>query len=225
MNFKSLALSAGLFGTLVLVSTSASADVVLSNAPTGTTISAFGRPDTQTYGEVFTAPVTGELTSFSLFLSSTSVGNIIGGIGVWNGSGVSSVLYTSSQVASALTNTFSPDVTVLAGQEYVAFLSTNGVSGPDAITSMPVGNSVTGLNGFVYNNSVCCGGGGTYANEIWNGSIPFLDAEFSATFTTAVPEPSTWAMMILGFLGLGFVANRRKNRFVRSALFDHSPIG
>jgi PEP-CTERM motif len=31
-----------------------------------------------------------------------------------------------------------------------------------------------------------------------------------ATLTTAVPEPSTWAMMILGFCGLGFMAYRRK---------------
>jgi hypothetical protein len=28
--------------------------------------------------------------------------------------------------------------------------------------------------------------------------------------TTAVPEPSTWAMMILGFFGVGFMAYRRK---------------
>jgi PEP-CTERM motif len=28
---------------------------------------------------------------------------------------------------------------------------------------------------------------------------------------TAVPEPSAWAMMLLGFLGLGFVAYRRKS--------------
>jgi hypothetical protein len=28
---------------------------------------------------------------------------------------------------------------------------------------------------------------------------------------TAVPEPATWVMMILGFLGMGFVAYRRKN--------------
>jgi PEP-CTERM motif len=27
----------------------------------------------------------------------------------------------------------------------------------------------------------------------------------------AVPEPSTWAMMILGFLGIGYVAYRRKS--------------
>jgi hypothetical protein len=32
-----------------------------------------------------------------------------------------------------------------------------------------------------------------------------------AIFTiAAVPEPSTWAMMILGFLGVGFMAYRKK---------------
>jgi hypothetical protein len=30
------------------------------------------------------------------------------------------------------------------------------------------------------------------------------------TYTPAVPEPSTWAMMILGFCGVGFMAYRRK---------------
>lgn len=34
---------------------------------------------------------------------------------------------------------------------------------------------------------------------------------FSATLVPAVPEPSTWAMMILGFCGLGFMAYRRKS--------------
>jgi hypothetical protein len=29
---------------------------------------------------------------------------------------------------------------------------------------------------------------------------------------TAVPEPSTWAMLLLGFAGLGFMAYRRKSR-------------
>jgi hypothetical protein len=28
----------------------------------------------------------------------------------------------------------------------------------------------------------------------------------------AVPEPSTWAMMILGFAGLGYVAYRRQKK-------------
>jgi PEP-CTERM motif len=32
------------------------------------------------------------------------------------------------------------------------------------------------------------------------------------TSISAVPEPSTWAMMILGFAGIGFMAYRRKNK-------------
>lgn len=30
------------------------------------------------------------------------------------------------------------------------------------------------------------------------------------TIAAAVPEPSTWAMMVLGFLGVGFMAYRRE---------------
>jgi hypothetical protein len=33
---------------------------------------------------------------------------------------------------------------------------------------------------------------------------------FSIDVLTAVPEPSTWAMMILGFAGVGFIAYRRR---------------
>ena len=29
---------------------------------------------------------------------------------------------------------------------------------------------------------------------------------------SAVPEPSTWAMMILGFAGIGFLAHRRARK-------------
>lgn len=32
----------------------------------------------------------------------------------------------------------------------------------------------------------------------------------SVSISSAVPEPSTWAMMLLGFAGLGFMAYRRK---------------
>jgi PEP-CTERM motif len=32
-----------------------------------------------------------------------------------------------------------------------------------------------------------------------------------ASFASAVPEPATWAMMILGFLGIGFIGYRRKS--------------
>jgi hypothetical protein len=32
------------------------------------------------------------------------------------------------------------------------------------------------------------------------------------TLSAVVPEPSTWAMMILGFAGVGFMAYRRRNK-------------
>jgi hypothetical protein len=49
------------------------------------------------------------------------------------------------------------------------------------------------------------------------GVISPVDPEFSIDFTTpvvggAVPEPSTWAMMILGFAGVGFMSYRRKSK-------------
>ncbi len=39
--------------------------------------------------------------------------------------------------------------------------------------------------------------------------------EFVPQDVASVPEPSTWAMMILGFLGLGFVTVRRKREVLR----------
>jgi hypothetical protein len=67
--------------------------------------------------------------------------------------------------------------------------------------------------------------GATTANVISNGTAYFagdiLDvatgntgaaAAETVTITTGVPEPTTWAMMVIGFLGVGFMAYRRKNQ-------------
>jgi hypothetical protein len=55
------------------------------------------------------------------------------------------------------------------------------------------------------------------------GVISDVDPEFSIDFTTpviggAVPESSTWAMMLLGFAGVGFMAYRRKRNSVLAAI-------
>jgi hypothetical protein len=42
------------------------------------------------------------------------------------------------------------------------------------------------------------------------------------TFVNAVPEPSTWAMMILGFVGVGCMAYRRKKQMALSQRFSDS---
>jgi hypothetical protein len=45
---------------------------------------------------------------------------------------------------------------------------------------------------------------------------PFLAATGAPSVST-VPGPATWAMMVLGFCGVGFLAYRRKNSSFRLA--------
>jgi PEP-CTERM motif len=53
------------------------------------------------------------------------------------------------------------------------------------------GAGSTGVFGYLYGGG---GGGGSFV------------------FASAVPEPSTWAMMLLGFAGVGFMAYCRKSK-------------
>ena len=52
-------------------------------------------------------------------------------------------------------------------------------------------------------------------NELYNINDPaqqtFVDGT-KGSLAGGVPEPSTWAMMILGFAGIGFIAYRRKSK-------------
>jgi PEP-CTERM motif len=41
--------------------------------------------------------------------------------------------------------------------------------------------------------------------------VPFSNGVGGEVFAAAAPEPSTWAMMILGFAGIGFVTYRQRN--------------
>jgi PEP-CTERM motif len=41
------------------------------------------------------------------------------------------------------------------------------------------------------------------------GTLRSFTSDVSGDFSATVPEPSTWAMMLLGFAGLGYAAYRK----------------
>jgi len=63
-------------------------------------------------------------------------------------------------------------------------------------------------------------GGNPTFNSLVNGHIDFGLTNlqpFTPVVTSAVPEPATWAMLLLGFLGLGYVGLRRKTATLPAA--------
>lgn len=58
-------------------------------------------------------------------------------------------------------------------------------------------------------------GGSASISDPWHLDVPF---DVTATFASAsaAPEPSTWAMLLLGFAGIGCMAYRRKSRLATS---------
>lgn len=77
------------------------------------------------------------------------------------------------------------------------------------------GNStINGLISTFYDDAVHSGNTSP-AEELYN-SVHQSFVDGNPSLTTGVPEPSTWAMMILGFCGVGFMAYRRKSGPIRS---------
>lgn len=57
-------------------------------------------------------------------------------------------------------------------------------------------------------------GNTSLAEELYSTSNPLAQSfvDGSPSLTAGVPEPSTWAMMVLGFCSVGFLAYRRKSK-------------
>lgn len=190
------------------------ASTTIANVDSGQDIGNFGRPDTQTYGQVFRAPVTGVLSSFTFWLNGTIQG-VSGGVGTWNdtdlsyntGNGSPTNLFLGSPFTASGATTVTPGISVTAGQLYVAYLTVFGNAGPTGTATFDLGTPNPDLGYFVFNNT-----DNPVGDPSWNYFANFGNARFSATFDAqaAVPEPSTWALMILGFGAMGFAMRRRQ---------------
>jgi hypothetical protein len=120
--------------------------------------------------------------------------------------------------SSFLTAEFTGSVTVGAGDtlkftgsvdDNILIYVRTGTSG--AYTLLPVSpTELSNQPSFNFASNALLAG--TYQFEIFYADRSSTDASLvlDATVTAPVPEPSTWAMMILGFFGVGFLAYRKK---------------
>ncbi len=214
--FSASAAALAFAAALLSTGDASASDITISNGVGPAGIYPFGVSAFETMGEVLTSPVSGTLTSFSLSPTG-GVGELFGGIGTWNGgpnpgnlsAGSPINLYQSADVPSTGVQifTFTPNISVTAGEQYVAYLSVYGVDGAHGQAGMRgfLGtNLVPGINYLVLT------GGDPRGNTNWGTLDSNFTAMFSATF--AIPELSSWAMLLVGFAGLGVQAYRRATR-------------
>jgi hypothetical protein len=210
------------FATILLIIAGLPAMAGINTIPSwnGTNlISAFGIPNTQTYGQVVTIPSgAGPVTSFSFEMNVSTTLAFRGEIYAWDGAKATGAslfesAVTSSPAAGFQLITFNTGVggIALPAGTYVFFASSSqdnsGHSGSGSWGS--IGN-LYGGGFFVYMNN------GTdtsqWTSTAWT-TISNSDLAFSVNFTDpSVPTLSEWALILLfGLLGLtGLFVIKRK---------------
>lgn len=218
---------------------SAQAAEVISNPNSGSNVGPLcgwpyqgGGCQTVFVGESFAASTTGSLTNLQFTLlggsTLTSVQAILyaldGPLATTFTPGAE--IWRSNAVAggSGLFDFTPTGVNLTAGQNYVAFLSTyytNGTGQANMSSCNPFGGGACAVSNANPNLGRAITGRALGANldeltfsQVVNGS---QDLTFSATIS-AVPEPSTWAMMLIGFGAVGGAmrAAKRKRKFTLS---------
>ena len=213
-----------------LVSASPGVGQIDTTSSNGGALSPFGAPDTATYGQTFVVdPAATTLSSFSLYLRDRRAGSgtldLRGYVATWDGTKAGALLYTSPTVTMNADGTLQEfafdtgNLAVTPGDTLVAFLSISDLAAqPESTFFMPLaGNVIPGE--FVFINN------GTDFNSLFSSSwitgfnAPVDgDAWFRASFAAlGVPEPGTWAMMLLGFGAIGMSARRARYRLGRAS--------
>jgi fibronectin-binding autotransporter adhesin len=129
---------------------------------------------------------------------------------------------TFDVVIDSLTEYSQLDVTGAAALDgLIDVTSKFGLATGDSFTIMELGSVTGDFSSFMYDGSACASGAnltwscanGAEFQEVFSGSDAVdLYLNVLKPGTPTVPEPSTWAMIVIGFAGLGFLAGRRQMR-------------
>jgi hypothetical protein len=221
MRIKSAALACAALGALL--STSAFADIV-TETYTGTVIGTdyggyFGTPGSDLSNATFTATYvfdtnhTGSTPDHNSFITSTRGINLnspaISASLAINGQTLTftanGIYYSELLVQNLATShhfqSFA-QVHSISGADLTNYIYTNDPNAPNNLSLLTTPFSYTLNTQYDYDNS--------NPFQYWSDNLTLLPTP--VTLAGAVPEPSTWAMMILGFAGLGFMGYRRKSK-------------
>jgi hypothetical protein len=166
-------------------------------------------------------------TSFSTG-SAVETGDVPSGNNKWSVPTIGSLNWTTAQDVQLLFNPGEPqsaaDQSIQIDTLTLTFFNTNGsVAGSITNDLGALAYSATdpgsGKAGFLIDvssdefaavNSILAGGPNLRLGIFASLSDATGDADGFTAIAASVPEPATWAMMILGFFGVGFMAYRRK---------------
>jgi hypothetical protein len=85
------------------------------------------------------------------------------------------------------------------------------INPPDILSFQLNGAAITDLNAAI-SHGLFSISATKNLNEIFSGSSANGNQRLLLELSPAVPEPSIWALMILGFAGVGYLAHRRRNQ-------------
>ena len=165
-------------------------------------------------------------------VSAMLIAGLLAGVGL-TGSAKANIVYDLTLTRTSGTQTPNPDTLVLTFTNADAFVSLTGTLDGTGINVPVVGHNNYAFN-FTSNVLRSITGTDSPANPLL--SFFFNTSTHAETYTfrcpneencngdnndgffsggtvaiSAVPEPATWAMIIIGFAGIGFLSYRRKN--------------
>lgn len=177
---------------------------LLTAALLGLTLPAFAAPPAPTASlDVAFTEFTGSILGADTINDDINFYWVYEGSGTWQGQQVDSWLLMwdpLDKLVATGTVTFSQPIYRVLGSQ-AALMATSGFEKPGV--SYDYSNPAIGLE--FSEREATTFAGGTLSLS-WNAGQP---GDFARILTTAVPEPSSWAMLLGGLAAVGFMARRR----------------